>query len=119
MRGNCSGRNAGPGGKLGGMANTNGSGNGAGGGGDNTGVCSGGGGAGHSRTGGNGGGRTNAGGTTGNATISVLTGGGGGGGGGGVGWIRIHTRSGVTGGGAFFSPSNPSQSASTGVANVQ
>jgi hypothetical protein len=85
MRGNCQGRNAGPGGRSGGMANSNGTGNGAGGAGDNTGVCSGGGGGGNSRTGGPGGGRLNGGGTTGNATISTLVGGAGGGGGGGNG----------------------------------
>ncbi len=82
MRGNCQGRNAGPGGRMGGAPNNNGSGNGAGGAGDNSGVCSGGGGAGNSRTGGAGGGRMNAGTTTGTATISMLVGGAGGGGGG-------------------------------------
>ena len=82
MRGTCSARTAGPGGKTGGAPNTAGSGTGAGGAGDNTGVCTGGGGAGNSRGGGNGGGKANAGGTSGNAMITVLTGGAGGGGGG-------------------------------------
>lgn len=82
LRGSCTGRTAGPGGKQGGAGDGDGSGTGAGGAGDNTGVCSGGGGAGNSEPGGPGGGRTNGGGTAGNATITMLTGGAGGGGGG-------------------------------------
>jgi hypothetical protein len=81
MRGTCTGRNAGPGGRLGGSSNASGAGNAAGGAGAGGNTCTGGGGAGHSRGGGAGGGANNAGGTTGNATISVLVGGAGGGGG--------------------------------------
>ncbi|MFN0249886.1 MAG: hypothetical protein ACKV2T_23585 [Kofleriaceae bacterium] len=81
LRGTCTGRNAGPGGRMGGASNGNGTGNGAGGAGAGDTPCTGGGGAGHSRGGAAGGGANNAGGTTGTTTISVLAGGAGGGGG--------------------------------------
>lgn len=87
MRGTCSGRTSGPGGKQGGGNSAAGSGTGAGGAGaTNGGACSGGGGAGNSSAGGPGGSaNNNAGTTTGTSLITALVGGAGGGGGGGGG----------------------------------